>query len=257
MKIKKRILSMLLLSFLSVSAFAGEQKSYLIRIPADGILALGTEEGAAKPVVDNNKNNQNEWLDFFHKKQILLDINDLTLWGGGNSSDVFLQHLGLVDEDLPKVPFGVNRIGGLSIVGNNLTNISFMRGVKTINGNVVLTGDSISDLSPMSDVSLVNGRLALNLILLKSLNGLQNIRQVGILNLGGTMARPMLELTDISAISNIELSGNIVLGDISQYKIRPLFGSPFCNGIDSGNVKVTSRNMSGIYYITKSTEICQ
>lgn len=246
MKIKKALLSILAISAVSSLSFAAPQDEYIIKVLMDQSASTAPEE-VVPPESTENKDYQNEWMSFFHKKNTMLDIGTLDQWGP-RLRNAFLTQKGLRDSDLPQVPFGLDNIGSVLFANNKFTNINFMKGVKYVRGDFMINMNTISDLTPMSEVTGVSGWMILDGLPLRNLNGLQKLRHVGTFNIR------IPTLTDISAISNIESASMIWVDNPSQYKVKPAFGSPFCNGLDSG--KIIARG--GNYATGKtSAELCQ
>jgi hypothetical protein len=250
MKIKKALLSILAISAVSSFAFAAPQDEYIIKVLMDQTASGATGTTPTEPEVTAPEGAPDEWLDYFHKKGQLYEIDSLDLWGPKMRS-VFLVNKGIKNADMPQKPFGVTSVGYLDLRSNALTNIEFMRGVNSITYSFdVSFNPGITDLSPLSGISIINGGLfRLEGLSITNLNGLENLQFTSDLHINGNP-----KLTDISALSSLKTSKNVWVDSPTQYKVKPKVGSPFCNGLDTGSI--SARNINGGAVMT-SAMLCQ
>lgn len=183
---------------------------------------------------------------FFHSQNELTNITSLDEWG---SNKAIIYNRSINNEILPQTPFGLRTIGSLNLSSNNLTNISFMEGVTQIAGPLIFSWNPITSLAPLSGITRLDYPLRIETTALTSLSGLENVTYAANLFFSNNP-----NLRDISALANVAVMKNGTSDLPSQYTVKPSFGSPFCNGLDSGVVYV--RNHSNGVTLT-SADLCQ
>lgn len=114
--------------------------------------------------------------------------------------------------------------------------------------SIVLASNPITSIAPLSGITGLDS-LRINNTKLTSLNGLENVTYAANLFFSNNP-----NLRDISALANVAVMKNGTSDLPSQYTVKPSFGSPFCNGLDSGVVYV--RNHSNGVTLT-SADLCQ
>lgn len=219
---------------------------FLLCLPASAISATG---GGARyefkiPVSMEKTADESgrEWRDFFLSAKSKFkdrtqysffqysDVSDEE-WKRGAWSVSFAGGL-ISNSDLPKSSLGTKTLGSFSMSHQRFTNVDFLSGVEELRRDLYLDGNQIENLKGMRNIKKAYyHNLVLRKNKLKSLDGLENLRQIRRLDVHGNP-----ELVDISAIKNIESHGVVYVDDIRQYKIKPPKGSPFCNSIKNRKV---------------------
>ena len=194
-----------------------------------------------------------EWLRFFHSyDQIKWEVNpsvintkNLTIDVSGNA---------ITNAEVPVVDFSFATPYTIDFSNNNLTNVNFMNTLTSSRYILNLADNNISDITGLSNLSSVR-------ILNLSNNDLTNVDSLS--NLTSSTQNIWLNgnpnLTDITGISNLAStgSGEVVFDSITQYSVRPLVDSPFCQGLESGSVKATVFNPNtGSNEPTNAYELC-
>ncbi|MND11849.1 hypothetical protein D3C87_616160 [compost metagenome] len=174
------------------------------------------------------------WMAFFHGKNTLTTISSLDEWGPRMQTASIVSK-SLTNAVMPQTEFGVSKIGSLDLTNNRLTHVDFMQGVTGITGTLNLRMNPITTLSPMSGLTRLDHDVRIESTALTSLQGLQNVTYIRNLTFYDNK-----NLKDITALANVAAMDYGSADSTSQYTAKPPLGSPFCNGLDSGAVKVSA-----------------
>jgi hypothetical protein len=191
-----------------------------------------------------------EWITFMHDNGFLGDMTTLSDWRAKGGS-VALQRKGLSDEMMPSVLMNTDYIGSLNLDYNLLTNLDFLSNVVTAQGAIHLANmpdlqsiDGLSKITSFSNLDLRGNNSLLNLNGLSSLNTIQYTLHIE--------SNP--NLTDISGLSNLAVNTakhtyyGLFIDDPSQYTVKPVVGSPFCDGLLSGDIEVKKNGYTRVKY---------
>lgn len=114
--------------------------------------------------------------------------------------------------------------GDLIIANNNLTNLDGMDNIQSINGDLDLSGNyDLEDIQALSNLEIIKGDLSLMSSSLKSLAGLEKLKEVGFINISSTPSTHKID--DITPLSNLE-KGVIKVYSLSGLKLDS--NSIFC-----------------------------
>jgi hypothetical protein len=141
----------------------------------------------------------------------------------------------------------------LSINGNDsLTNVDGLSSLApaqthnaslSINNNASLTNiDGLSSLTRVTHVNIVGNPV------LKNVNGLSSFTKA--LARVKIYSNPLL--TDISGLSNLSSTHGLYIDSPSQYTVKPAIGTPFCEGVKSGDILVKLVDSTVVDY----SELC-
>ncbi len=147
---------------------------------------------------------------------------------------------------------GIIDVSGTIRLGYNpkITSFDGLNSLTTVGRLYGFNHSNLRDISALSNLTTVQYNLSLsNNPALESLNGLQSLTKGGILF--EVQGNP--SLTDISALRNLTtVTNGLRLDDPSQYSVKPALGTPFCEAVGNGTLKVT-----GGGFALGTADICQ
>lgn len=238
MKRNKIILGMLLSCMFASQAVQADGPQYNMRLYSIGVSSSGaTPPDVTPPDVTppaEPPGDPSAWMAFFNSKNTLTNIASLDEWAPKMKVASLISR-SINNGMLPQTPFGLSKIGALDLSNNNLTNISFMAGVTGFTGPLQLRINPITSLAPMSGITRLDYDVRIETTALTSLSGLENVTYVRNLTFYDNRS-----LRDISALANVAVMDYGTSDSPSQYTVKPAFGTPFCNGLSNGTVRVNA-----------------
>lgn len=152
--------------------------------------------GITLPILDRN-----EVLKY--SRGYLLDIND-------NVTDVILRDSNLSDINRLSKPLSkLLRLTNLDLSSNHLTNVAFLKNIKTLN-NLELSFNQIESLEQLKDFSNLN-TLGLYENPITNVDALNGLKYLTNLNIGGTMIRSLSSLRNLTSLKHLYLHSNEII----------------------------------------------
>lgn len=252
MKIKHLALLTALYTATALSA-----DSYYIRLFIDGIPSSNTPEIEA-PINPDPAQNSSEWLAFLKGKAypFPVDFTDMAKWEN-TDYNINITKNPLSDDILPSGTLGVSSLYRFDIGSyiNTLTNVDFLRGLKTVRYVLSLTGmANLSNLNGLQDLEKANylyiNTWANSNPSLTDITGLRNLRNIDYLNLNSQS-----KLTDLTPLSGIiggykNATGVISLDlDPFESKKSVMWNTPLCQAMKNNKMSVS------YYYIRNNASL--
>lgn len=224
MKIHRLVLA---LSVIPLFSFAGSEYFFTVHVDGFNSLVSNSEQ---KPDEEIEKEEKNSWLDFLiSEKKFPESATSLSEWSG-NKIVVNLSDFKYTDSYIPQEAIDSKEIYSLSLYGSQLTNHNFLKNINIVRGTLI-TSDKVKDISGLSSLKGVSNLTVAS----KSIVSFEPLKS---LVLAVNLNLQLSNIDSLAHVSNIS-NGNIAVGmHPANFKTKPMYNTPLCQGISQGKVKV-------------------
>jgi len=261
-------LSTLSLALLSASAFA----QYEIRMPTGSIsVSSPSEPTGPTPTPPSFTQAQAEaaWTSWvsstgngnFDWANISINTNSASVTNNPDLNAIYSSFAYLPNEQWPSTTLS----GYISFTNNNLTDLSFMKGVTSIGSNLYLNDNSLTQVDGLDSLVTVGSHFHIHNNSLTNVDGLMSLESTdgnlwlqnnNLTNLDGlsnltSVGRSLRiydnpNLSDISGLKNLaetdplSINGDdgVYIASSQTFTVKAPFGSPFCDAVLLGAVKM-------------------